>query len=135
VSSSHIAPKKSSAGATKKSPKEPTPTPRQEARPSPRLESPSADATLSLRVSAEIYVCLIGDDGHKLIPGEILTPGSTTQVYHAKHFSITLGNSSVTMVVNGVPLSVPASEQAIGYSITKATGRRPLAASQLPTCA
>jgi hypothetical protein len=121
ASSSHIAPKKSGTSATKKSLKEPTPSPQGEAPPSPRPESPAADVALSLRASTEAYVCLIGDNGRKLIPGEILQPNSTTQVYHAKHFAITLGNSSVTMIVNGVPLSVPASSQAIGYSATNNT--------------
>jgi hypothetical protein len=101
---------------------------------SPHPEAPSEDVALSLRASAVVYVCLIGDNGRKLIPGEMLQPGSTTPVYHAKHFAITLGNNSVTMIVNGLPLGVPTSAQATGYSITKDTGRRPLATSQLPTC-
>lgn len=111
-----------------------TPSPPKAPLSPPRPEAPSEDVALSLRASAVVYVCLIGDNGRKLIPGETLQPGSRTQVYHGKHFAITLGNSSVTMVVNGVPFSVPRSAQAIGYSITKSTGRRPLATSQLPTC-
>jgi hypothetical protein len=90
--------------------------------------------TLSLRPLATVYVCLIGDGGRKLIPGIELQPGGATPTYHATRFLITLGNSSVTMVVDGTPRSVPASNQAIGYSITKASGRRPLRAGQLPTC-
>jgi cytoskeleton protein RodZ len=89
---------------------------------------------LSLKPSAVVYVCLLGDDGRTLIPGIELQPGETTRTYHAKRFQITLGNSSVTMVVDGIPRTVAPSSQAIGYSITKATGRRPLAAGQLPTC-
>jgi hypothetical protein len=38
------------------------------------------------------------------------------------------------MIIDGRPRTVPASSQAIGYSITKALGRRPLHAGQLPTC-
>jgi hypothetical protein len=38
------------------------------------------------------------------------------------------------MVVDGKPLEVPSSSQAIGYTITKAAGRRPLRLGQLPTC-
>lgn len=89
---------------------------------------------LSLRPSAVVYVCLIGDDGRKLIPGLELQPGETTPVYHAKRFEITLGNSSVTMFVDGIPRTVPPSAQPIGYSITKLDGRRPLPAGHLPTC-
>jgi hypothetical protein len=82
-----------------------------------------------------VYVCLIGDNGRKLIPGVELQPGATTPTYRARHFAITLGNSSVTMFVDGRARTVPPSSRAIGYSITKAFGRRPLHAGQLPTCA
>lgn len=94
----------------------------------------SAFVALSLRPSAVVYVCLIGDDGRKLIPGIELQPGETTPTYHARRFELTLGNSSVTMFVDGIPRTVAPSSQAIGYSITKAYGRQPLAPGQLPTC-
>jgi cytoskeleton protein RodZ len=89
---------------------------------------------LSLRPSAAVYVCLINDDdGAKLIPGQELQPGVSTPTFHSKHFTITLGNSSVTMFVDGTPRSVPPSSEAIGYSVTKA-GRQRLKAGELPTC-
>jgi cytoskeleton protein RodZ len=93
-----------------------------------------AIVTLSLLPSATVYVCLIGDGGRKLIPGVELPAGTRTPTYHARHFEITLGNSSVTMFVDGTPRTVPASSEAIGYAVTKASGRRPLRAGQLPTC-
>jgi len=94
----------------------------------------SALVALSLRPTAVVYVCLLGDNGRKLIPGIELQPGETTQTYHAKRFVLTLGNSSVTMVVDGTRRTVAPSSQAIGYSITKAFGRKSLAPGQLPTC-
>jgi len=93
-----------------------------------------AFVALSLQPSARVYVCLIGDNGRRLIPGVELQPGASTPTYHARRFAITLGNNSVTMFVDGRARTVPASSQAIGYSITKAFGRRPLHAGQLPTC-
>jgi cytoskeleton protein RodZ len=93
----------------------------------------SSVVTLSLRPSAAVYVCLLGDGGKRLIPGTILKPGAPASTYQAKHFVITLGNSSVQLVIDGKPRLVPASSNAIGYSITRA-GRRVLAANQLPTC-
>jgi cytoskeleton protein RodZ len=89
---------------------------------------------LSLRPTAAVYVCLIGDFGRKLIPGAELHPGATTPTFHAKRFELTLGNASVTMFVDGQPRTVPPSSQAIGYSITKAGGRKSLPAGKLPTC-
>jgi cytoskeleton protein RodZ len=95
----------------------------------------STRVALSLRASAAVYVCLIdNDNGHKLIPGLELQPGTSTQTYHAKRFTITLGNSSVTMFVDGIRRIVAPSSAAIGYSVTK-SGRHRLVAGQLPTCA
>jgi cytoskeleton protein RodZ len=96
--------------------------------------SASALVALSLRASALVYVCLIGDDGRKLIPGIELQPGESTQTYRARRFELTLGNNSVTMFVDGIARTVAPSSQAIGYAITKADGRQPLAPGQLPTC-
>jgi cytoskeleton protein RodZ len=96
--------------------------------------SRSSIVTLSLRPSAPVYVCLLGDNGRKLIPGSELQPGTSTATFHARRFEITLGNSSVTMFVDGRARTVPPSSQAIGYSITRATGRHSLKVGQLPTC-
>lgn len=92
-----------------------------------------ARVSLSLTPSAPVYVCLLGDGERKLIPGLIIQPPYTPVTFHASRFQITLGNSAVTLYVNGRPYSVPPSSQAIGYSITSA-GRRPLAPGQMPTC-
>jgi hypothetical protein len=88
---------------------------------------------VSLRPSAPVYVCLIGDNGRKLIPGAIIQPPYTPVTYHARRFEITLGNNAVTMYVDGKLRTVPASARAIGYTITSA-GRKTLAAAKQPTC-
>jgi helix-turn-helix protein len=90
-------------------------------------------ASLKVEPTGEVYVCLIGDGGRKRIPGLILKPGAAEPEYHARRFEITLGNNALTLVVDGAPHTVPASSQAIGYSITRA-GLSPLAAGELPTC-
>jgi cytoskeleton protein RodZ len=100
-----------------------------------RASTPSSTTvTLSLRASGVVNVCLIGDAGRKLIAGVNLQPGESTPTFHAKRFELTLGNSAVTMFVDGVSRTVPPSSQAIGYAITKSRGRQPLSASQQPTC-
>jgi hypothetical protein len=90
--------------------------------------------SLSLHATARVYICLIGEGGRRLLSGVILQAGESTPVFHAKRFVVTLGNSGVTMFVDGLKRPVPESSEAIGYTITKA-GRRLLAAGQLPTCA
>jgi cytoskeleton protein RodZ len=96
--------------------------------------SASGLVALSLKPTALVYVCLLGDNGRKLIPGVNLQAGESTPTYHAKRFLLTLGNSSVTMLVDGIARTVPPSAEAIGYSITKARGRHLLAAAQRPSC-
>ena len=90
--------------------------------------------SLALRPTGLVYVCLLGDRGRVLIPSLELKPGESTPTYHARRFEITLGNSSVLMIVDGITRTVKPSSQAIGFSITKASGRQPLAQGQLPTC-
>ena len=91
-------------------------------------------AALSLKATGDVYVCLLGDGGRKLIPGAELKTGESTSTFHAKRFEITLGNSSVDMFIDGTQRTVAESSNAIGYSITRAHGRRALTSSQQPTC-
>ena len=99
-----------------------------------RTAAPGGIVSLSLRATALVYVCLLGDGGRVLIPGSELAAGESTATFHARRFEITLGNSAVDMTIDGTPRTVAPSSQAIGYSITKALGRQPLPAGQLPTC-
>src|SRR4051794_27786936 len=94
----------------------------------------SEEVALSLTPTATVYVCLLGDGGRKLIPGEEPHAGRTTATYHAKRFEITLGNNAVDLVIDGKSRIVPPSSSAIGYSITKTRGRKTLPSSQQPTC-
>lgn len=95
--------------------------------------SAGAGVALSLKPSAPVWVCLIGDGTRRAIPGITLQPSYIPVTYHAGRFTLTLGNNAVTMYVNGRPESVPTTSSAVGYSITSA-GRRLLSAGQLPTC-
>jgi cytoskeleton protein RodZ len=88
---------------------------------------------LSLEPSAPVYVCLIDAAGRKRVPGVIIQPPYTRLTYHSTRFEITLGNSAVTMYIDGKALTVPASSRPIGYSITSA-GRHTLEPTQQPTC-
>jgi cytoskeletal protein RodZ len=97
---------------------------------SPRSEI----VAVSVHATAPVYVCLIAEHGRRAISGKELQAGETSSTYHSRRFEITLGNSSVTMFVDGHARPVAPSSQAIGYSITKA-GRKRLHSGELPTCA
>jgi cytoskeleton protein RodZ len=99
-----------------------------------RRVAPSQIVALSLKPTAVVYVCLIDANGRKVIPGLELQPGKGTPTYHSRRFEIRLGNSSVTMFVDGRARTVAPSSQPIGYSLTKANGRQVLPAGRLPSC-
>ncbi|HTR90083.1 MAG TPA: helix-turn-helix domain-containing protein [Solirubrobacteraceae bacterium] len=90
--------------------------------------------SVALRATGAVYVCLLGEDGRRLVDGRTLQAGQRTPTYTAKRFELTLGNNSLTLLIDGTARMVPASSGAIGYVITKA-GRRTLPAGHLPTCA
>jgi helix-turn-helix protein len=95
--------------------------------------SGASTVSLQLRATGTVYVCLLGEGGRKLVAGQTLEAGASTPTFQAKRFELTLGNNAVTLTIDGTPRLVPASAEAIGYSITKA-GRRTLAPGHLPTC-
>ena len=95
--------------------------------------SGGARVALALKPSAPVWVCLIADGTRKAIPGVTLSSSYAPVTYHARRFTLTLGNDEVTMYVNGTQESVPTSSSSIGYSITS-SGRHLLSASQQPTC-
>jgi len=94
----------------------------------------SSLVSLSLQATSRVYVCLLGDGGRKLIGGTELQPGASTPTFHARRFKITLGNNAVKLLIDGTARTVPPSSAAIGYAITKASGRQTLPRGQLPTC-
>jgi hypothetical protein len=81
---------------------------------------------LSLTPTGPVYVCLIGDGGRKLIPGSNLQAGETDADLPREALRIDLGNSSVTMYIDGTARAVRRRVEPIGYSITKARGRQTL---------
>jgi transcriptional regulator with XRE-family HTH domain len=128
------------SGGSSKAPTNSTPKvtrPRRVHRTPAAATAPRARATsvsLQLAPTAPVYVCLLGNGGRKLIDKVTLQPGTRQPVYHARRFEITLGNSSVTMRIDGRTVTVPPSSNATGYVITP-QGRRTLRLGQLPTCA
>lgn len=95
----------------------------------------SGQITLTLRPTARVWVCLIGDQHRKLIPGTILLPERERPLtYRGRQFKLDLGDNAVEMTIDGRRQEVPPSARPIGFSIS-ASGLKPLAASELPTCA
>jgi cytoskeletal protein RodZ len=98
----------------------PTTTAQKPAKPRPR-PAPTV-ARLALLPTGDVYVCLRNAQD-KLIVNTTLTPDSATKTYRGKRFRVTVGNSSLTMRVNGRSLKVAPRATATTFEITP-RGRR-----------
>jgi len=90
-------------------------------------------ASVAIVPTGTVYVCLVDGGGRVLIPGTQFEADQQVPIYRARKLRMTLGNNAVQLRVNGRPLSVPASSNAIAYEITPA-GARSLPVDQAPTC-
>jgi transcriptional regulator with XRE-family HTH domain len=90
---------------------------------------------LELIPSGTVYVCLVDQSGKKLIPGRILTTASGPQVFTAHRFRVNVGNSQVTLRINGVPLQPPNTGSSVAYDLRPGVRPALLTAAQAPTCA
>ena len=88
---------------------------------------------LQLVPTGTVYICLVDGKGTKLIPGVIFSQGQTIPTETAPKLLLTLGNASVDMKVNGVPVKVVPSNNAIGFML-QPSGTTTLPAAQQPTC-
>jgi cytoskeletal protein RodZ len=89
---------------------------------------------LQLTPTGAVYVCLVDGTGKRLIPGQIFNVGQAIPVKTASKLLLTLGNASVKMKVNGVPVTVPSTGSPVGFDLTPASHNM-LPASKQPQCA
>jgi cytoskeletal protein RodZ len=92
-----------------------------------------SQASVELRATADVWVCLVNDRGQALVDGETLTSDEVRGPYDAPAFDVTFGNGSVDLTVDGQPAKVPAVAEPLGYRITP-SGARKLDPSAQPTC-
>jgi hypothetical protein len=85
-----------------------------------------------LHPSGEVYVCLRAGD-KVLIDKRTLTPATPKRTYRARAFRILLGNSNLTMTVNGTRRTVAPSSKPIAFSVTS-KGRQPITADPDKIC-
>ena len=98
--------------------------------------APQKPTRVKLQVvpTGPVWVCLEDGNGKRLIGGTVINPQTPKQTYTAKKFRITLGNSQVSMKVDGKTLGVPARPGPVGYVVTP-RGRSELPTAKQPTCA
>jgi|SRR5579875_2858982 len=97
---------------------------------------PAAPRTVKLQLTptGAVYVCVENGSGRPLIPGIIYDTGQTIPVVRARKLLLTLGNASVLMKVNGVPVTVPSTGRPVGYELVPGSAPVPLGPASQPQC-
>ena len=98
-------------------------------------DRPARSRVVRLQIvpTGEVSVCLVDAGGDVLVRNEILQAGDATRTFRSRRFRLVLGNNSARLRINGRSRSVPASSEAIAYTITR-SGRSALPAARRPSC-
>jgi Helix-turn-helix domain/RodZ C-terminal domain len=96
-------------------------------------QPPSGEVSVELRTTADVWTCLVDDDGRALVKGVTLAADEVRGPFSGSGFDVTFGNGSVEMTVDGQPADVPPVASPLGFRITP-SGVRKLAPSDQPTC-
>jgi hypothetical protein len=104
-----------------------TPAANERRRAAPRVK-------LELTAEADVWVCLLDDEGEPVIEGVTVPAGESEGPFRARGFEITLGNGQVELITNGEAVDIAAPADPVGYRITPNRARE-LDEGQRPTCA
>src|ERR1051326_3740477 len=65
--------------------------------------TPQSTAGISMRLTAnaEVWVCVLGAGGKRLVDGQILEAGAAAGPFHSDSFTLSFGNGEVTMLIDG----------------------------------
>lgn len=90
--------------------------------------------TLRLLADGEVWVCLLGGGGKRLVGGAILAPGESAGPFRSGSFTVALGNGAVTMTVDGKQQSLPEPPSPIGFAVDSRGAVSELPEGERPTC-
>jgi hypothetical protein len=91
------------------------------------------EASLELRATADVWVCLSQAGGSQPVDGETLTAGEARGPFTSRRFEMTFGNGSIELTLNGDPVKVPPLAEPLGFRVTPGGAKR-LAPGEGPTC-
>lgn len=99
-----------------------------------RAEPARRGVELSLATTGEVWVCVVGSDGSRLVDGVVLPAGATEGPFRSDSFTVSLGNGEVKMLIDGEDAKVPESSSPLGYSISPGGKLEELSEAERPTC-
>ncbi len=91
-------------------------------------------ASIEIRPTGTVWVCLVDLSGKPLVNGQILTAGDDQGPFEAAGFQLGLGNGEATITANGKPLDVPSSPNPLAFHVGPGSAN-PVSPSKRPTCA
>lgn len=89
---------------------------------------------LQLSANAEVWVCLLDDEGKPLVKGVVLEAGAREGPFRSGSFTVSLGNGEVSMLIDGKQADIPASSSPLGYSVGPGGELTELEEAERPTC-
>lgn len=109
-------------------------TPVERQREPDRADTGRGPIELSLRTTAEVWVCLLDQGGRPLVEGVVLPGGAEEGPFRSGSFTVSLGNSEVAMRVDGKQTEIPESASPLGYEVGRGGELTPLPEAERPTC-
>jgi transcriptional regulator with XRE-family HTH domain len=100
----------------------------------PKPPPAPAQASIELRPTGTVWVCLVDQSGRALVNGEILSAGDSRGPFRADAFDLGLGNGEIAITANGRAVAVPSSPSPLAFRVDP-DGARPLSPAKRPTCA
>jgi Helix-turn-helix domain len=91
-------------------------------------------ASIEVRPTGTVWVCLEDLSGKRLVDGQILSAGDTQGPFEAAGFQLGLGNNEATITANGKPLKVPSSPNPLAFHVGPGSAKL-INPSKRPTCA
>jgi len=97
---------------------------------------PAVEESLSMRLTAkgEVWACVLGASGRRLVDGQILPPGAEAGPFRSGSFTLSFGNGEVTMTIDGKQAEIPPTASPVGYAIDSDGRLEELSEAERPTC-
>lgn len=100
----------------------------------PQAKSAGAGQSLRLTATAEVWVCLLGNGGKRLVDGQILNQGEEAGPFRSDSFTVAMGNGSVEISLDGRRAQIPPSSSPVGYVIDRHGHLSEVPEGERPTC-
>jgi cytoskeleton protein RodZ len=97
-------------------------------------EPASGSVSIKLVANAEVWTCVLDDEGRRLVDGQILQAGEEAGSFRSGSFTVSLGNGEVTMTIDDKRTEIPPTASPVGYTIDAEGTLAQLSESERPTC-